>query len=104
MGWIAYSSRADNGSWDIFLSRPDGSERRNITNTPDTEEAAPRYNLDGSKMLYRRLAKGTTIDHDLWGFLGQLTVADANGSNPKTVGAEKEYAWASWSPDGEQVL
>jgi hypothetical protein len=38
-GWIVYCSRSGNGSWDLFVSRPDGSQRRNITNTKDYEEA-----------------------------------------------------------------
>ena len=45
-GWIVYGARSDNGTWDLFLSRPDGSARRNITNTPDFEEAAPRFSPD----------------------------------------------------------
>ncbi len=102
-GWIAYSSRADNGSWDIFLSRPNGTEQRNITNTPDFEEAAPLFSWDGKKMLYRRLAKGTVIHHDLWGFLGELVIANADGSEPIVFGKDKEYPWACWSPDGKQI-
>jgi dipeptidyl aminopeptidase/acylaminoacyl peptidase len=102
-GWLMYGARGANGSWDLFVSRPDGSQRRNITNTPDFEEAAPRFSPDYSQLLYRRLAKGTPIDHDRWGFEGQLVIADANGANPKVVGEEGEFPWASWSPDGKQV-
>lgn len=103
-GWIAFSARSGNGTWDVFLSRPDGSQRRNITNTPDSEEAAPLFSQDGEKVLYRRLPKGTTIDHDLWGFLGQLVVANADGTGSVAVGEDRQYAWASWSPDAKQVL
>jgi Tol biopolymer transport system component len=102
-GWLAYGARAESGSWDIYLSRPDGSERRNITNTPDTEEAAPRFSPDGKKLLYRRFVKGTKIDHDQWGFQGVLILADANGASPVALGGEAELPWASWSPDGLQV-
>ncbi|MBK7495584.1 MAG: hypothetical protein IPI28_09365 [Candidatus Omnitrophica bacterium] len=42
-GWLAYSSRSENGTWDIFLSRPDGSQRQNITNSADYEEAARAF-------------------------------------------------------------
>ena len=69
-GWIVYASRGENGTWDLFLMRPDGSQRRNITNTPDYEEGGPRFSPDGKKLLYRRFAKGTVIHHDLWGFQG----------------------------------
>jgi Tol biopolymer transport system component len=103
-GWIVYASRsAENGTWDLFLMRPDGSERRNITDTGDYEEGGPRFSPDGRKLLYRRFAKGTVIDHDLWGFQGNLMIAENDGSNPVQVGGDREYPWASWSPDGKQI-
>jgi len=102
-GWIVYCARSENGTWDLFASRPDGSQKRNITNSPDYEEAAPLFSRDSQKLLYRRMKKGTTISHDLWGFQGQLIVAKADGSNPRAMGEDKEYTWASWSPDGQQI-
>lgn len=102
-GWIAYAARGDNGTWDLFLMRPDGSERRNITNTSDYEEGGPRFSPDGTRLLYRRFAKGAVINHDLWGFQGELMIADAGGSNPVPIGGDREFPWASWSPDGKQI-
>ncbi len=102
-GWIVYSARSDNGSWDLFLSRPDGSGSRNISNTPKYEEAAPMLSGDGKNLLYRRLAGGSTIDHDRWGFQGRLVIADPDGANPKVVGKDGQWPWATWSPDGKQI-
>ena len=102
-GWIAYSAKTKNGTWDVILSRPDGSNVRNLTDTSDFEEAAPRFSPDGTKMLYRQLKRGSQINHDNWGFQGRLVIAGADGSNPTIVGNEKEFPWASWSPDGKQV-
>ena len=103
-GWLVYCARSENGTWDLYLSRPDGSSRRNITNTPDFEEAAPRFSPDSSQMLYRRLAKGTSINHDQWGFQGELVIAKSNGTDARVVGKEGEYPWATWSPDGRQLV
>ena len=83
--------------------RPDGSERRNITNTADYEEGGPRFSPDGKQLLYRRFAKGTVINHDLWGFQGNLMIAEPDGSNPVQIGGDREFPWASWSPDGKQI-
>ena len=102
-GWIAFAARAENGTWDLFLMRPDGSERRNITNTPDFEEGGPRFSPDGKRLLYRRFARGTVINHDLWGFQGNLMISDPDGSNAVQVGGDREFPWASWSPDGKQI-
>jgi len=102
-GWIVYGARGETGTWDLYLVRPDGTHRRNITNTPDYEEAAPRFSPDGTRLLYRRLAKGTMINHDQWGFQGELMLADGDGANAAPFGGEGEYPWASWSPDGTQL-
>jgi len=102
-GWIVYAARGENGTWDLFLTRPDGSARRNITNTPEYEEGGPRFSPDGKQLLYRRFAKGTVIHHDLWGFQGNLMIAAPDGSNPVQIGGDRELPWASWSPDGKQI-
>lgn len=103
-GWIVLSAKSDNGTWDLFLMRPDGSDRRNISNTPDTEEAAPRFSPNSDRILYRELPKGATINHDKWGFQGRLVIANSDGSSPIPFGAPEEFPWASWSPDGKSIL
>ena len=102
-GWIVYASRGDNGTWDLFLMRPDGSERRNITNTPDYEEGGPRFSPDGKKLLYRRFAKGTDDQPRPLGFPGLSDDRRADGSKPVQIGGDREFPWASWSPDGKQI-
>ena len=103
-GWIIHCARAENGTWDLFISRPDGSARKNVTGTKDFEEAAPRWSPDGKQLLYRRIKAGAVIDHDKWGFQGQLMIAGADGSDAKPFGGEREFPWASWSPDGKQIV
>src|SRR5579872_1095909 len=56
-GWIVYSGRTATGDWDVFVMRPDGSSRRNITNTPDSNEMIAGISLDGKRILYRRTSK-----------------------------------------------
>ena len=38
MGWIVFPARSEQGDWDLFLMRPDGSQRRALTQTPDWSE------------------------------------------------------------------
>lgn len=102
-GWIAYGARSPKGDWDIFLMRPDGSHVRNITNTPDFNEAGPRFRPDGKRLLWRRLDRKAVIDHDRWGFQGSLIIASADGSDATIYGKPKEFPWASWSPDGTKL-
>ena len=35
MGWIVCATISTRGDWDLYLMRPDGSERRAMTQTPD---------------------------------------------------------------------
>jgi Tol biopolymer transport system component len=99
-GWIVYSAKTGKGDWDLFLMRPDGSERRNITGTPGFNEIGGRFSPDGKKILYRRIPLDVKVNHDIWGRTGELVIANADGSNPVDYG---EFPWASWSPDGTQV-
>ncbi len=103
LGWIAFGARTEQGDWDLFVMRPDGSACRNITNTPGFNEAAPRFSPDGRKLLYRRMNKATQIDGNRYGMQGQLVIANSEGSDPKVVGGEGEFPWATWGPDGKQV-
>ena len=103
MGSIAFGAVSPKGDWDLYVMRPDGSGLRNLTNTPDFSEAAPRFSPDGTKILYRRLKAGKVVDGNRYGAQGELVVAASDGSHPEAIGAEGEYPWASWSPDGKQV-
>jgi Tol biopolymer transport system component len=99
-GWVVFSAKTSEGDWDLFLMRPDGSERRNITRTPDLSEVAARFSPDGKKLLFFRMPKGETLDNNKYG-LYELVVADSDGSNAVSYGSG--FPWASWSPDGRQI-
>ena len=103
LGWIAFGARTEKGDWDLFAMRPDGSQRRNLTNTPDYNEAAPRFSPDGRRLMYRRLKRGKNIDGNRYGVQGELVIANADGSNPVVYGGEGEYPWPSWGPDGTRI-
>ncbi|MBN1818007.1 MAG: hypothetical protein JW828_11660 [Sedimentisphaerales bacterium] len=102
-GWIVYASRSEKGDWDLFVCRPDGSAIRNITATTETNEFSPQFSRDGRQLLYRRMARNEKIDNNDHGTQGELVIANSDGTEPRVVGPEGEYPWASWSPDGKQI-
>ena len=114
-GWIVVAAYAqeieaqqrasdDNlGQADLYLMRPDGSEMRNITRTPDRHEFFARFSPDGRRIMYRRIRKAKDIDHDAVGTQGELVVANSDGSNAVAFGKYGEYPWATWSPDTRQI-
>jgi hypothetical protein len=58
--------------------RPDGSDRRNITRTPDVTEVAARFSPDGKKNLFYRMPKGEVLDNNKYG-LYELVIANPDG-------------------------
>lgn len=102
-GWILYSSRSSNGSWDIYASRPDGSSCRAITDTEGYEEVAPRLSANNNRLFYRRLARGDFTDHGSYGQQGVMVISDVDGENPLVLGQEGQYCWAVLSPNGKEI-
>ena len=114
-GWIVMAAYAQEveaqqrlpddhaGQADLYLMRPDGSEMRNITNTPDRHEFFVRFSPDGKRIMYRAMRKAKEIEHDPVGAQGELVVANSDGSNPVAYGKYGEYPWATWGPDAKQI-
>jgi len=103
LGWIVFGARTDKGDWDLFVMRPDGSHRRNLTNTPGHNEAAARFSPDGRRLMYRRLGRDKTVDGNRYGVQGELVISQSDGTKPVVYGGEGELPWASWGPDGAEV-
>jgi Tol biopolymer transport system component len=101
-GWIIYAHHADK-NWDLHAIRPDGSDDRNLTNSKDTHEFDPQISADGAKLLYRKLPRTEGIDQNNHGRQGQLFLASADAANAQQLGADGEFPWASFSPDGKQI-
>jgi Tol biopolymer transport system component len=101
-GWIVFPARSEQGDWDLFLMRPDGSQRRALTRTPEWNEAAPQFSRDGTRLLYRRLKRDEAISGNRYGEQGSLIAAKSDGTDARVLGAEGELPWASWSPDGRE--
>ena len=59
-GWVVTSIKQKRGDWDLVLMRPDGSQQRKLTDTPDWSVvldidalAAELHNKDGSVVKIR---------------------------------------------------
>jgi Tol biopolymer transport system component len=104
LGWICFGARSESGDWDLFVCRPDGSRRHNLTNTPELSEFAPQFSRDGRKLLYRRIPRNETLDNNRHGEQGGLVLANADATAPVVLGGPGELPWASFGPDGTQIL
>jgi Tol biopolymer transport system component len=103
MGWIVYAAISPRGDWDLYLMRPDGSQRRALTQTPDWNETWPQLSRDGSRLLYRRLKRGEAVNGNDYGRQGAPVVANSAGLSPQVLGGDGDLPWATWSPDGREL-
>jgi Tol biopolymer transport system component len=86
--WAVYSS------FDIFTAKPDGSDLKQLTNTPgyDAETTITR---DGKKLVFTSMRDG---DLDIYSM-------DANGKNVRRLTNELGYDGGPfWSYDGKQIV
>ncbi len=76
---------------DIYVVNADGSELRNLTNTPDVDEASPAWSPDGTQIAFVRA-------EDIW-------LMNADGSSPTNLTnsavPERDPAW---SPRGDHLV
>ena len=102
-GWIAYQACATCGSDlddGIYLVRPDGSTTTPILASLTGRKAHPDFSRDGKRLAFDNLQSEDGTD--------QTYIADADGSNPKLVGAcplpDCLQVWEpAWSPDGRKL-
>lgn len=86
--WAVYSS------FDIFTAKPDGSDLKQLTNTPGYD-AETTISLDGKKLVFT-----STRDGDL-----DIYSMDANGKNVRRLTHELGYDGGPfWSYDGKQIV
>lgn len=100
LGKIAFSAATDAGDWDLFVMRPDGSERRKLTDARAFNETGVRFSPDGKRLLYFRQPASEAVDNNSYGTF-ELVIANADGSNATSFG--NDFPWASWGPDSKTI-
>jgi Tol biopolymer transport system component len=82
-------------NWDIWSIRPDGSDRRNVTQTADQHELYPQASPDGSKICFLLdQPSGRDTLRSLW-------VMNVDGSERKRIAEQARHP--CWSPDGKKI-
>jgi TolB protein len=91
---LVFSVEAGAGKGDIYVMRADGSERRNLTNSPDANDTSPAMSFDGRTIAFES-DRGGNVDiyaMDLGGMnVRRLTTDSADDRSP------------AWSPDGSHL-
>lgn len=92
------------GDHDIWVVRPDGSDLRQVTDTPGLQEANPNWSPDGSRLAYDSCESatfpcgGSTPNYE-------IVTSDADGTGPRRLTfVDGIDANPAWSPDGTQIV
>jgi Tol biopolymer transport system component len=86
------STRGINQDDEIFIARPDGSDRRNLTNDP-ANDWGPDWSADG-----KTIAFNSTREGEMRGFL-----VDPDGKNLRRMNVDAWVEYPSLSPDGTKI-
>ncbi|HPM84334.1 MAG TPA: hypothetical protein PLF81_26700 [Candidatus Anammoximicrobium sp.] len=91
---IVYESYQDD-NWDLFLVRADGSQRVNLTRTPDMNELYPHVSPDGTRISYQVDAgEGDSKTRDVY-----WMNFDGTGRRRVARGARD----GCWTADGKRI-
>jgi TolB protein len=86
---VVFALRTPRGDSDLFISKLDGSGRRNITNNPILD-TSPTWSPSGRQIAY------------ISGMPGQINICDSDGSNVRRIVKEGGDAdGVAWSPNGK---
>jgi len=92
---VAYYSVAENkGNRELFTMKPDGSDLKQITKTPDSEYSAV-WTPDGKKIAYLNASSGSM----------QVWTMNPDGSSPQQISEiEGDVNGFKFSPDGKKLI
>ncbi len=97
-GAIVYDRFPEGGNrTDLFLIRPDGTGKQQLTNTPAFHEAQPDWSPDRQRVAYTSGA-GDYRQYP-WG----LHVLDLASGQARAITAGREHYEPDWRPDGSSI-
>jgi Tol biopolymer transport system component len=89
--WVAFSSAAPQE--DIFVSRPDGTGLRQLTNDLALDRT-PRWSPDGQRVAFYSNRNGR---YNIW-------IIHPDGSRLEPITDAANLIWPAWSPDGSRMV
>lgn len=93
-GKIVFESY-DTNNWELFVTEPDGSGRRNLTNTPKIHEMYPQASPDGNKICFLVDAQ---VDDDT---IRSVWYMNSDGTGRVKVADKARQP--CWSPDSKKI-
>ena len=95
-GKIAFVTNRNGPPGEIYVMNADGSDQRNITNSP-ASETRPAFSPDGQKIAFIRDFKGIWVMNPDGS--GQTQILDG-----AVAGFSSVTSFPNWSPDGKKIV
>jgi Tol biopolymer transport system component len=97
--WIAYVTALEGQMEDIYLMRPDGSGKTNLTGTPNINESHPHWAPDSRSIIFNATADVSDDGNE------EIYEMNINGSGIiRRTNLDGWDTFASISPDGDKIL
>jgi Tol biopolymer transport system component len=95
-----FNEDGSGGLGDVYVMDVDGTDRTNLTDTPDFLEFQPSWAPSGAQITFVRQLPGEIISEQL-----DIFVMDANGQIPATnlTNTDASERDPAWSPDGTKI-
>ncbi len=94
---LAFLAPGKDGRYDVYVINADGTDARNVTNSPE-DEYWPSWSPDGTRIAFPRMSLAVNNQ-------GTFVVADPDGSHSVVLrGPPVNSNTPVWSPDGTRLL
>ncbi len=102
-GRIVWSSSRSGSNHDVWIMNTDGTEKEQLTDSPENVDWFSRFSPDGEDVLFVRSKSGWVSEKDAkyyrkW----DLWIISVDGSKEEKV--VENACWGTWRPDGKRLV
>jgi hypothetical protein len=102
-GKIVWASSRDVGKHDIWICNADGTDPKQLTNSPNNVDWFSRFSGDGNKVLFTRSKAGWVSEEDAEMFdKWDVWMIGTDGTNEEKV--VENACWGTWRPGDQEIV